>query len=259
VSFVLLYIREPHPGQGKWKEIEQPARYDERLELAQRTCDELSATTLTLVDEMDNAVKRAYGDLPNSAYLIGSDGLVFHKQPWMNARVLRPPLEALLAQGGAAGPNPVRFDTGVARARPRPEDKPADVARFKDAPIEIPAAAVNEIVWGGDLEEALATAKQAGVPVLVEFFFDGCAYCAAMAEGPLRDPRVVALSRKYVCVQLDRTAPEGERLADEWELVGTPAFAVLDPSGKVVHKHVNYAEADFLTQFLTDGLESRPR
>jgi hypothetical protein len=121
IHFVLLYTREAHPGQGRWKDISQPTTYEKRVQLAERTRQDLSVTTLMLIDEMDNQVKRQYGGRPNSAYLIGQDGKVFYKQPWMDPNALRAPLEALLAAGGSGGEQPPRFPIGrraPRRARP---------------------------------------------------------------------------------------------------------------------------------------------
>ena len=38
-----------------------------------------------LVDEMDSRVQRAYGDLPNMAYVISKRGLVVYKASWTKA------------------------------------------------------------------------------------------------------------------------------------------------------------------------------
>jgi len=82
ILFIVLYQREAHPGELSFKEIDQPEEYDARLELAKKTCDELSIATLVVIDEMDNAVRDAYGGLPNSAYVIDKGGKILHKEAW---------------------------------------------------------------------------------------------------------------------------------------------------------------------------------
>ena len=82
ILFIVLYQREAHPGELSFKEIEQPEEYDARVELAKKTCDELSIATLVVIDEMDNVVRDAYGGLPNSAYVIGKGGKVLYKEAW---------------------------------------------------------------------------------------------------------------------------------------------------------------------------------
>lgn len=216
----------------------------------------MQATTLFLVDGIDNAVRQAYGRLPNSAYIIGQDGRVFHKQPWMDGPSLRAPLEALLAADGKGGESPPKFEGGGMRPGRRGGRRgPRPTASYKDAPVDIPADAKDEIVWLGDLEKGRTLAREAGVPLLVEFYYDSCSFCAAMAEGPLRDRRVVALSRKFVCVKLSLDTPAVAELADELKLIGTPAFAFYSVDGEVTQKHTSYAEADFVADLFREGLE----
>ncbi|MFH1574855.1 MAG: hypothetical protein ABIG68_12790 [Acidobacteriota bacterium] len=58
------------------------ATYSERRNLAQRTCDEVHVATTIVIDEMDNAVRNAYGRLPNSAYITDSGGKIVFKEAW---------------------------------------------------------------------------------------------------------------------------------------------------------------------------------
>jgi hypothetical protein len=82
VLFVVLYQREAHAGEMMFSEIEQPETYEQRKELAQRTCDELKVATTIVIDDMENTVRRAYGRLPNSAYVIDKGGEIVHKEAW---------------------------------------------------------------------------------------------------------------------------------------------------------------------------------
>lgn len=255
VHFVLVYVRDAHPGQGKFRGISQPSTYDERVELAKRAQEDLGITTLLLVDEMDNRVRAEYGRLPNSAFIIGQDGRVFHKQPWMHSKWIEPPLQALLKLGGRGGDNPPRFSAGGASARRGMFRGTRPIAEYKDSPVEIPAGSETEIVWLTKLDRAREMARRGGVPLLVEFYFDSCAYCEAMANGPLRDRGVVGLSRKYVNVRLDRDKKEYAELVEKLELIGSPAFAIYSPKGKVVLRHEGYAEADFMRNLLREGLQ----
>lgn len=230
------------------------------MALARETVDELGVTSVMAIDSMDNAIGRAYGGLPNSAYIIGQDGRVFVKQPWVNAKRLRAPLEALLATGGSGGEKPPVFDTGAGgpgrrRFRDRDRSPSRPLAEFKDAPVDGVKRGDREIAWRHDLEQARRIARQADVPLLVEFYFDSCAYCAAMAKGPLRDPAVLDVARKFVCVKLNLENPEVAKLADQLDLVGSPAFAVYNPKNEIILRHTSYADADFMAQRLREGLE----
>lgn len=82
VTFIILYQREAHPEQMMFADIKQPETYEQRLALARKTCDELSVATTIVIDGMDNAVREAYGGLPNSAYIIEKGGKIFHKEGW---------------------------------------------------------------------------------------------------------------------------------------------------------------------------------
>ncbi|MCI0366447.1 MAG: hypothetical protein L0219_21500, partial [Phycisphaerales bacterium] len=70
------------------------------------------------------------------------------------------------------------------------------------------------------------------------------------------------LSRKFVNVKLDLETEAGAKLADELELVGSPAFAIYHPNGEVALRQTGYAEAEVMSYLLRSGLEialrSRP-
>lgn len=53
-----------------------------------------------LVDDVDGTMHRAYDSLPNSAYVIGTDGIVTQRADWLDIGRLRDELENLLAHGG---------------------------------------------------------------------------------------------------------------------------------------------------------------
>lgn len=253
VHFLLVYIRDAHAGEIRFKDISQPANYEERQVLAKRTRKNLSITTLMVIDEMNNSVMRDYGSLPNSAYIIGQNGRVFHKQPWMDSKLIEPPLKALIEMGGSSDKAAVGFKTGANKQltnRRASEFKSLD--SYKDAPVEIGTG--KKIAWITDMDQAKKLAKDSGVPIFVEFYFDNCGFCVAMAKGPLLDPSVIGLSRKYVPVKLNLESAAGTKLAEELEVNGSPAFVVFSPDGKVLIKHSGFAEADYMTNLLREGL-----
>jgi hypothetical protein len=97
VLFIVLYQREAHAGEMRFSEIEQPDTYEERLKLANKSCQELSIATLVVIDDMENSVREAYGRLPNSAYMIDKGGKIFHKEGWARPDNWGPILEELLS------------------------------------------------------------------------------------------------------------------------------------------------------------------
>ena len=115
VHLVVLYGKEAHPGSARFQEVKQPKEISERIKLARAAVKELSIGVPVLADDVNNLITAAYGGLPNSGYLIGQDGRVFHKLSWIHPALLREPLEALLKSDGRGGLNPPSFQDGSIR------------------------------------------------------------------------------------------------------------------------------------------------
>ena len=82
-----MYITEVHPSDG-WqvKEnlrdgvlIEQHGSIEERVDVGQTCMLKLALEMPAVVDEMDDAVAKAYAGLPERLYLIDRDGKVVYK------------------------------------------------------------------------------------------------------------------------------------------------------------------------------------
>ncbi len=97
VQFLSIYIREAHPTDGWWlgkgvanlaidfyakkaaRDVRDPTTLDERRAVAGRCETSLQYGIRTYVDELDDAVNRAYAAWPTRLYLIGRDGrVVYH-------------------------------------------------------------------------------------------------------------------------------------------------------------------------------------
>lgn len=96
VQFLSIYIREAHPKDGWWlgggitgrllkmrkskaaTDIYDPRSVEERQEVAKRCENTLQYDIPTYVDEMDDAVNKAYAAYPTRLYLIGLDGRVVY-------------------------------------------------------------------------------------------------------------------------------------------------------------------------------------
>lgn len=93
------------------------------------------------------------------------------------------------------------------------------------APARVPAlcepvALERQIFWQRSLEDALALAKSEARPILIALNMDGESASERIVRERYRDPRFVALTRRFVCLQgsLFRHAPrdhsfDGQRLA----------------------------------------------
>ena len=96
VQFLSIYIREAHPKDGWWlgggimgtmmkrgvpnvaTDINDPKTYEERQGVAKQCAETLQYGIRTYVDEMDDAVSKAYAAKPTRLYLVGLDGRVVY-------------------------------------------------------------------------------------------------------------------------------------------------------------------------------------
>ncbi|WP_194768230.1 peroxiredoxin family protein [Tamlana sp. I1] len=83
--FLLLYVREAHPG-AKTKPIKTMA---EKLIHAKSTCELYPETRAILVDSLDGHAHLLYGGMPNMTYVIGTDGIVKFRANWTNIEALK--------------------------------------------------------------------------------------------------------------------------------------------------------------------------
>lgn len=88
VEFVAVYVREAHPGDGAWpgpfkseagEAINQPAGFDERVDVAGQCCKALEVSMPLVVDGIDDRVGRAYSGMPDRLYVIDRGGKVVYK------------------------------------------------------------------------------------------------------------------------------------------------------------------------------------
>lgn len=104
IAMFVVYVREPHAGEENYENIEQPETMDERKVLARKTCDEDHLVMPFLIDEMDNGVRATYGDLPNSAVIIGKDGIILEKHGWADPEKIDETLTQLLGEVSTDAP-----------------------------------------------------------------------------------------------------------------------------------------------------------
>jgi len=76
--FLVLYIREAHPGS---KTPAQQTMKD-KLENAKKMQKLYNETRTILVDDIDGTVHKIYGSMPNMVYVIDRDGTVLFRANW---------------------------------------------------------------------------------------------------------------------------------------------------------------------------------
>lgn len=96
VQFLVIYIREAHPIDGWWlgkgaiglmlkltrskvaTDIYDPKTIEERRAVAGQCETALNYGVRTYIDEMDDAMNKAYAAFPTRLYLVGLDGRVVY-------------------------------------------------------------------------------------------------------------------------------------------------------------------------------------
>lgn len=83
IVFLLLYVREAHPG----KQIGEDHSFEEKMDCAQRLVASDNEQRLVIVDDLQGSAHSAYGSLPNMIYVIGKDGRVLFRADWNHAPI----------------------------------------------------------------------------------------------------------------------------------------------------------------------------
>ena len=98
VQFVSVYVREAHPGERYCHHTSEA----QKLRHARDWVEQDRVPWTVAMDTLDGATHRAYGPLPNSAYLIDRTGRVAFRALWAGQEgLLRDKLEELLRREAA--------------------------------------------------------------------------------------------------------------------------------------------------------------
>jgi hypothetical protein len=196
----------------QFAEVEEPDTMEARVALARRFRAEVPGEIPVLVDTMDGATAKAFGGLPNSAYVIAAGGKVSLKLAWASAGEVE-----------------------------------RELARLTGAPPPAPPAPPDL----SSIEPAIAKARAAGRPLLLQFVAPGCAPCREMEETTLKDPGVADALRRYEVVRLGVERDDAWRLFESLDLSATPAFVKLDAaSGAAGDRRQGLQATDAFLAFL---------
>jgi thiol:disulfide interchange protein len=108
-----------------------------------------------------------------------------------------------------------------------------------DGPIVPPQKLFeSKLEWKKDHDAALADAKAAGKPVIVDFTARWCNACHELDLTTFRDERVLAEAKRFVAVKVDVTRDEkNQKIKNEvYKAYAIPFIAFYDSSGKYVAK-----------------------
>ena len=91
VHFLLLYIREAHPG----KRTKGITTLEGKTQNAKSTREIYKETREILVDGVGGYAHKLYGSMPNMTYVIGIDGIIRFRANWTNIDALKKVLSDL--------------------------------------------------------------------------------------------------------------------------------------------------------------------
>jgi len=94
VRFFFIYKTLAHPELAGG--YVQPFTNEERQMQARHAALQFGTKIPWIVDDIDNRLKHAMGDRPNSQFLIGPDGTIIRKRAWSNPQQVRKDLEELV-------------------------------------------------------------------------------------------------------------------------------------------------------------------
>jgi len=87
----------------------------------------------------------------------------------------------------------------------------------------------REVTWARTWDEALATAKKADHRLLIEFFEPGCGDCKRVEQLVVPATAFYAFTRDKVPVRIDRSTPDGKKLARRFGIRDLPAWVIATP------------------------------
>lgn len=94
LNFVVLYVREAHPGER----IRAHRTIGEKIAAAKQTSKAHGEHRTVVVDDVSGEAHRAYGAMPNSIYLIDTNGTIVFRSIWNNTKEIEDILERLSAR-----------------------------------------------------------------------------------------------------------------------------------------------------------------
>jgi peroxiredoxin len=83
VVFLILYVREAHPG----KQIGEHHSFEEKMKYALQLTKDENEQRQVIIDDLQGSAHQAYGSLPNMIYVIAKDGTILFRADWNHAPI----------------------------------------------------------------------------------------------------------------------------------------------------------------------------
>jgi thiol:disulfide interchange protein len=165
---------------------------------------------------------------------------------------------ALVAAGVACGAAPGAASSGLAASPPivtipADENAPILASGVGVASTSLPASPrPAAITWVTSERDARDRARKQNLPLLVYVRADWAAACLEMEHSAWLDPRVIDAARRFVPLQLDVSAAEGdaELYAQRYGVSSIPEIIVVDPAGRTVARSAGAPAVDTLVTLL---------
>lgn len=117
-----------------------------------------------------------------------------------------------------------------------PMTQPAPAAATANAPGD--HGPWQTLLGRDSLNAALANSRQAGKPVLVDFFAEWCVACKVLEETTLSDPQVLAAMESFDLYRVDITEinADSQAIMEQYHILGLPALVFFTPTGTELPK-----------------------
>ena len=125
------------------------------------------------------------------------------------------------------------------------------VTACQNAGEDTQVAAASEIAWRhGDVDDALAEAKEAGKPVILYWGAVWCPPCNQMKATLFKDPAFIAETENFIPVYLDGDTEGAQRWGEQFGISGYPTVIILQPDGTEVTRIASATMAEDLPELL---------
>jgi len=85
VEFLLIYVREAHPGER----LHQHRSFADKQRAARLLPDRYNENRRILIDSLEGDMHRSYGAMPNVVYVVDPEGSVHYRSDWAHVDKLR--------------------------------------------------------------------------------------------------------------------------------------------------------------------------